>query len=105
MNGAPPVSKRPKNQQIPDLVKKFDKTQGMTVKAFCKIHQITEGSFFYYRGRQRDRSAAASSSKKSGFIAIAQPATKESVGVLFAEVKGIKLYQPVPADYLKALIV
>ena len=52
MNGTPPVSQRPRNQQISELVKKFDKAQGMTVKAFCKLHQISEGSFFYYRGRQ-----------------------------------------------------
>lgn len=104
VNGTSPVSRRPKNQQIPDLVKKFDKTQGITIKAFCKLHQISEGSFFYYRSRQRER-VAPFSSKPSGFIPIAQPVTKESVGVLFAEVNGIKLYQPVPADYLKALIV
>lgn len=105
MSGTSPVSRRPKNQHIPDLVKKFDKTQGISIKTFCKIHQISEGSFFYYRGRQRHRATAASSSKPSGFIAIAQPGAKESVSVLFAEVKGIKLYQHVPADYLKALIV
>jgi len=31
------------------------------------------------------------------------PAGKERPGVLFAEVKGIKLYQAVPAEYLKML--
>lgn len=76
----------------------------MTVKAFCKLHQISEGSF--YSARKRYRSSVTSLSKQSGFIAIAPPvALKESGSGLFAEVKGIKLYQAVPADYLKALIV
>lgn len=103
LNGEPPVS-RNRKQQMLELLSKYDKTSGMTVKAFCQLHQISEGSYYYYSGRKRYRSSVTSRSKQSGFIAITQPAGKESVNSLFAEVKGIKLYQAVPADYLKALI-
>jgi hypothetical protein len=75
----------------------------MTVKDFCSLHQISEGSF--YSARKRHRSAGTLKEKSSGFISIGRPAIKEPIGVLFAEVNGIKLYQAVPADYLKALIV
>lgn len=92
-----------RKQQMLELLGKYDKKSGMTVKAFCKLHQISEGSYYYYLGRKRRRSSVTSI-KKSGFIAIAQPVGKEPVSSLFAEVKGIKLYQAVPADYLKALI-
>lgn len=102
LNGKPPISRRGK-RQILELLSKYDKTPEMTVKAFCKLHQISEGSF--YSARKRYRSSGTSLSKQSGFIAIARPAFKESTGSLFAEVKGIKLYQAVAADYLKALIV
>ncbi len=102
LNAKPPISRRGKKQML-KLLSKYDKTPGMTVKTFCKLHQISEGSF--YSARKRYRSSEMSLSKQSGFIAMARPATKESGGSLFAEVKGIKLYQAVPADYLKALIV
>lgn len=100
-NGKPPVSRRSK-AQILELISKYDKSQGMTVKAFCKLHQISEGAF--YSTRSRYRSSGISHQKQSGFIAIARPALKEPTGILFAEVNGIKLYQAVPADYLKALV-
>lgn len=100
-NGRQVVSRRSKEQTL-ELINKFDKTQGITVKAFCKIHQISEGAF--YSARSRYRSAGSLIQKSSGFIAISQPALKEPAGILFAEVNGIKLYQAVPADYLKALV-
>ena len=99
--GTPQISRRSKDQML-ELLKAFDKNHGMTVKAFCAHHKITEASF--YTARKRYRSANSSKQKTSGFIAIPSPAFKESPGPLFAEVNGIKLYQAVPADYLKALI-
>lgn len=101
-NGKAPISRRSK-ARILELISKYDKSQGMTVKAFCKLHQISEGAF--YSVRSRYRSSDTSHQKQAGFIAIARPAFKEPAGILFAEVNGIKLYQAVPADYLKALIV
>ena len=88
--------------QLLDLVKEYDKNPGMTIKAFCKRHQISEGSF--YSARSRYRATGASKQKPSGFITLSAPVLKEPAGTLFAEVNGIKIYQPVPADYLKALV-
>ena len=95
-------SRRSKEQTL-ELLREYDKDNSTTVKAFCKLHQISEGSF--YSARSRYRSADISKQKSSGFIAIASPTFKEPANILFAEVNGIKLYQSVPADYLKALIV
>ena len=94
-------SRRSREQTL-ELINKFDKTQGITVNAFRKLHQISEGSF--YSARSRYRSAGSPSQKSAGFIAIAPPVFKEPSSTLFAEVGGIKLYHPVPADYLKALV-
>ncbi len=96
-----PKSRRTK-QQLLHLLAKYDKTTGMSIKDFCKLHQVTEGSF--YTARKRHGVVAAAKKHSSGFIAIKRPAFDQPAAALFAEVKGIKFYQPVPVDYLKALI-
>jgi hypothetical protein len=100
-NGNQSTSRRTKIQML-ELLSDYDENPGMTVKDFCRLHQITEGSF--YSARKRHRCAGISKQKPSGFISIGRPTFKEPIGVLFAEVNGIKLYQAVPADYLKALV-
>lgn len=101
-NGRQVITRRTK-AQILDLLGEYDKNHGMTVRDFCKLHQISEASF--YSARKRHRWRLTSKQQSSGFIAIPRPAFKEPAGSLFAEVNGIKLYQAVPADYLKALVV
>jgi len=96
-NGDAPMPRRRKKQML-ELLSKYDKGPAMTTIAFCKLYQISEGSF--YSARKRYRSSVTSHKKQSGFIAIARPAFKESAGSLFTEVNGIKLYQAVSADYL-----
>src|SRR5215210_6116756 len=92
------ISRRSKDQML-ELLKAFDKNPGMTVKDFCAHHKITEASF--YTARKRHRPAQTSKQNSSGFIAIPSPSFNGSTANLFAEVNGIKLYQAVPADYLK----
>jgi hypothetical protein len=87
-------------QEMAQLLREYDKSQGMTAKDFCRKHQISEGAFYSARKRQRSKNEEP---QKSGFIAMQPSAGKERSGVLFAEVKGIKLYQAVPAEYLKTL--
>lgn len=99
-NGTLRTSRRSRDQML-ELLDEFHKTPGMTVKAFCKLHQISEGSFYSSRSRYR---SSGSPQKASRFIAIARPVLNEPACTLFAEVSGIKLYQVVPADYLKSLV-
>jgi hypothetical protein len=87
-------------QEIAQLLREYDKSQGITAKDFCQKHQISEGAFYSARKRQRSKNDEP---QKAGFIALQPPAGKERSGVLFAEVKGIRLYQAVPAEYLKTL--
>ena len=96
------ITSRRNKTQILDLLSEYDKNPGMSVKAFCKFHEISEGSF--YSARKRHGSAGNSLQKQPGFIAIPSPRFPGPAGALFAEVNGIKLYQAVPADYLKALV-
>lgn len=99
-NSKQPSLRRTKAQML-DLLSEYDKKHGLTVKAFCEIHKISEGSFYYARSHYR--SVVAPQPQPSGFIAIARQVNKESASGLFAEVNGIRLYQPVSADYLKSL--
>lgn len=99
-NDKPEIVRRSKDQLL-ELLKAFEKNPGMTVKAFCLHHKITEAAF--YTARKRYRMAHASKKNVSGFIALTSPATT-ATGSLFAEVNGIRLYQAVPAEYLKALV-
>jgi len=95
-----PVKIRRTRQQITQLLRAYDKSEGITVKDFCRKHDISEGAFYSARKRHRPKNAEP---RTSGFIAFQPPAAKESASVLFAEVKGIRLYQAVPAEYLKTL--
>jgi len=104
MDQADIKSSRPRRnkQQLLDLLAAYDKTTGVSIKDFCKLHKVTEGSF--YTARKRHRGVTAAKKQSTGFITIKRPAFDQPVANLFAEVKGIKFYQPVPVDYLKALI-
>jgi len=95
------TSRRSKRQVLA-LLSEYDKSHGMSVKDFCRLHQISEGAF--YSSRKRHRSASKAKTRSSGFIAIASPTIKDPANTLFAEVNGIKLYRAVPATYLKTLI-
>ena len=85
--------------QMLELLAEYDKTTGMTVKDFCQLHKVTEGSFY----TARKRHLAAEKKQPSRFIAIVPHGSAHPTATLFAEAKGIKLYQVVPVDYLKAL--
>jgi hypothetical protein len=92
---------RRSRQELAALLKEFEKSEGVTVKAFCALHNIGEGAFYSFRKRYYHKNAKPD--KAAGFIHIKPTDGNGRPGVLFAEVRGIKLYQPVPADYLKTL--
>ena len=88
-------------EQILHLLSEYEKSHGLTIKQFCQQHGISEGVFYSYRSRYGFKKPPKS--KSGGFIPITTPVLKESFNTLFAEVNGIKIYQAVPADYLKTL--
>lgn len=92
---------RRSRQEFTALLKEFEKSKGVTVKAFCASHNIGEGAFYSFRKRYYHKNAKPD--KPAGFIHIKPTDGNGRPGGLFAEVRGIKLYQPVSADYLKTL--
>ena len=88
-------------EQILQIIAEYERSQGLTVKEFCRQHGISEGAFYSFRNRYGFKQQ--SKDKTGGFIAITTPLRKDATSALFAEVNGIKIYQAVPADYLKSL--
>ena len=85
-------------EQIADILKNFGES-GSTVKQFCADHQIVPGTFHKWQSRANGKSF-----KKEIKTGFAQIQVNPSFGSLFAEVKGIRIYQPVSAAYLIELL-
>lgn len=91
---------RRRSAEIKVLLESFSKSN-MVVKDFCIHHRISEASFYKWRSRYGNASAA----KKNNFVMLQKSSPVESNLMLFAEVKGIRIYQVVAASYLKELLV
>jgi hypothetical protein len=88
-------------EQIKQLLEEF-KNGDKKVSKFCELHRINNATFHKWQSRYKEK--VQKKSKPGGFtkIKIHTP-DLNLTGVLFAEVQGIKLYQPVTASYLKEL--
>jgi Transposase len=69
---------------------------GLSIQKFCAQHSIPSGSFHNWKKKY---GAGDGLSAGSSFA----PVQIKASATLFAEVNGIKLYQPVSAGYLKEL--
>ena len=99
--GKPPRIRR-SYQQILSLLDEFEK-ENMSVIDFCQEHGIGKATFHKWKSRYQYKSEKKK--RAPGFARLhiaASPAN--SVAILFAEVQGIKIYQPVTASYLKELL-
>jgi len=90
-------------KEILELLDKLNQSEGTTVKEFCKEHNINKAT--YYNWRTRYRGNITKEQKSARFIEIVSTLSSATTvsAALFAEVKGIRLYQPVSAEYLKTL--
>ena len=85
--------------EIKQLFEDFTRS-GISAKEFCKVQGISTGVFYKWRSRYGAKPAA----KPGAFIKLNVPTLPEQPPPLFAEVKGIKIYQAVTASYLKELL-
>jgi hypothetical protein len=92
---------RRSKQQIEDLLNEFERSK-TTVKDFCRRHSINTGNF--HKWRSRYKSLPVGKKNVSGFAAINVVDSTSVLPGLFAEVKGIKIFQPVSASFLKELL-
>ena len=76
------------------------KESNLTVRAFCEAQNLNTGTFNTWK--KRYRSQVSPPVKGNRFMEL--QVSSASSAQLFAEVNGIRIYQPVSVDFLKALI-
>lgn len=92
------VRTRRNRAEIMNLLGKFEKSN-MSVKEFCLILHISKAAFHKWQNRYKRKTET-----RSGFAVLQiTPSGVSTNTALFAEIKGIKIYQPVAASYLKEL--
>lgn len=78
---------------------------GQSIKSFCFQHGISPGNWFYWQKRYQQRSLQSQNDNGGFTLLRITPDVVDSVeSGIFAEYKGIKIYRPVPASFLKELI-
>lgn len=93
-----PRVRRTRNE-IAELLTKFNASK-LTSTRFCELHQLHKPTFHKWISRAKTRSKKVV--QAGGFAPIEVKAVPGPA--LFAEVKGVRIYQPVAASYLKELI-
>ena len=91
---------RKTSAEIKLLLEEFDQGN-ISAKEFCLSHCISEAGFYKWRSRYR----GSPSESKNNFVLLKEGAVPLPPSALFAEVKGMRFYQPVSASYLKELLV
>ena len=85
--------------EIKQLLEAFSDA-AISAKEFCMQHDICEAGFYKWRSRY----GASPSENRNDFLILKQTSVPLPESALFAEVKGIRIYQPVTASYLKELL-
>jgi Transposase len=93
-------------QDILALLKAYDNSEGITVKDFCRRNGFSDATFYTWRKRYYNKQQQTRITKSFVPVKLTPSSyvTANNEPLLFAEVKGIRLYHFVSADYLKALL-
>ena len=98
-----PLRSRRTTAEILRLLDEFHKGS-LGVGEFCKVHGLHPANFHKWRSRHKEK-LVKKPAKPSGFAPVkVQPVSTPASSSLFAEINGLKLYQPVSASYLKELL-
>jgi len=91
------------SKEIKELLQSFEQS-GDDIRVFCQAHNIGLSTFQKWKSRYGKKEVAPVI--EDGFVPLqlSPVAADGRTAVLFAEVRGIKLYQPVAASYLKELL-
>jgi len=95
-----PLRQRRTRQQILELLEQFEQA-GSSVVAFCNQHQISRANFHKWKSRYKIIPQSVKPMPRFARVEVIPPVQSSA---LFAEIKGIRLYQPVSASYLKELL-
>jgi transposase-like protein len=90
--------RRRSGEEIKDILLRY-RSSGLTTATFCRQQHLNLGTFHTWKKRYRENGLSAEG--VNGFLKVR---VSDPLPGLFAEVAGIRLYQPVSADYLKSLL-
>ncbi|NJO24655.1 MAG: transposase [Bacteroidia bacterium] len=94
-----PARRRRSTHEILGLLDEFEKG-GVSVKEFCIRHNISKAAFHKWQSRHK-----SNTDEQPGFADLhIIPQVANIHAALFAEVKGVRIYQPVSVSYLKELM-
>lgn len=97
-----PIRHRRSRQEVEALLNLYANSN-TGVKDFCKQHNISAANFHKWKSRYKSNEIGRK--KVSGFATLdIVSSSQATVSGLFAEVKGIRIYQPVSASFLKELV-
>lgn len=92
-----------KADRMKEIVNKYA-TSGKTVSQYCADNKIKEKTFYYWLRKYRKPNIAVVTKPSILPINIDPISISGECQPLFAEQPGIKIYQPVPAEYLLTLM-
>ncbi len=88
--------------EIFSLMEEYESSEGITVKEFCEMQDISTQTFYNWQKQYRNRN---NESRQPGFMTVSVNAPEgRPLPTPFAEVGDIKIYTQVPASYLKELM-
>jgi hypothetical protein len=92
-----------KEQEMFSLIAERESSE-LTAKAFCELHGIPQGTYYYWHKKYHAHQALLNRDQSSFTVLQITADTDQKADGLFAEFKGMKIYQPVSASFLKELI-
>lgn len=90
--------KRRTAAEMLELKCEFEKTK-LTVHGFSRLHRVSSGILYRWK-----RQGQSKETKISGFARVEVSKSAPVENSLFAEVRGIRIYQQVSASFLKELL-
>jgi len=98
------ISKSTKEEYMFSLISE-QLNSGRSVKSFCDQHNIQSSNWFYWQKKYQQHQASSNGNESSfTLLQITPDLITPDDSVIFAEYKGIKLYQQVSASFLRELI-
>ena len=92
------------SKQIIKLLKDFASREDMTIVEFCKLNNVKKSNFYNWQKRYSIKESKPDKAKGFVPIKLTPSLCSDSSPSLFAEVKGIRLYQVVSSEYLRSLL-
>ncbi len=98
-----PTRLRRSKESISSILAEYEQST-TTVQEFCNLHNVSKATFYKWQSRYNKKNKKTGKPGGFALLKVVSPPAAACHAFLFAEVNGIKIYQPVEAAYLKQLL-